>query len=77
MFDYKKHYVFSLDKFILDRAFNGAYGDDVKRECELWAKEIDGKPVIYVSERVGVCGMFVVHPDWCIEVDPYTMKEVE
>ena len=68
MFDYKKHYVFSVDRFIIDRKLKGK---DYNKDCELWAYKTDGKYVKYVSANVGICNGYVVHPDWCIEVDPY------
>lgn len=74
MFDYKKHYVFSVDKYIIDMIKIGVFVEDVKESYILWAKDIDGKPVIYVSDNIGVCDVYVVDPDWCIEADPYTIK---
>ena len=77
MFDYKKHYKFSVHKYIMDMIESGILAEEVKQSCILWANDIDEQPVLYVNDEVGVCGMYVVHPDWCVEIDPYTMKEVE
>lgn len=73
MFDYKKYYVFNVDKFIIDMAKLGKYGEDIKVDCELWANEIDGHIVRYIDEHKGYCDGYLVDFDWCEEIDPYGM----
>lgn len=73
MFDYKKRYVFSLEKFIADEVNSGRDINDIGNASDLWAYEIDGYIVRYIIEDVGYCDGYYVHPDWCIEVDPYDM----
>ena len=73
MFDYKKYYVFSVDKFIADVEKLGHSEEDIRIACKLWANEIDGKRVMYIDEKTGVCDGCVLHPDWCEEIDPYDM----
>ena len=53
MFDYKKYYKFSLDKFIEDMVKIGKSDEDIKSCYELWADEIDGSIVRYVNEKEG------------------------
>ena len=71
MFDYKKYYKFSLDKFIEDMVKIGESDEDIKLCYELWAGKIDGSIVGYVNENSGYCDGYLVDFDWCIEVDPY------
>ena len=73
MFDYKKNYVFSVDKFIVDAKKIGTFEKDIKIACELWANEIDGHIVRYVDERKGCCDGCLVVFDWCEEIDTYDM----
>ena len=73
MFDYKKYYKFSLNKFVEDMVKIGKSDEDIKLCCELWAGEIDGSIVGYVNENSGYCDGYLVDFDWCIEVDPYDM----
>lgn len=73
MFDYKKYYKFSLDKFIADMVKIGKSDEDIKLCCELWAAKIDGSIVGYVNENNGYCDGYLVDFDWCEEVDPYDM----
>ena len=73
MFDYKKYYVFSLDKFIEDMVKIGKSDEDIKSCYELWAGEIDGSIVRYVNEKCGYCDGYLVDFDWCEEIDPYDM----
>ncbi|MGM9544199.1 MAG: hypothetical protein ACI3T9_04385 [Romboutsia timonensis] len=69
MFDYKKHYVFKKDLFLADREVNGIEDTTVQ-----WITEADGEYVKLINEGVGICGAgYLVHPDWCTEVDPYTI----
>lgn len=71
MFDYKKYYVFSVDKFIVDVEKLGKSEEDIRIACELWANEIDGHIVRYVNEDSGYCDGYLVDFDWCEEIDPY------
>ena len=71
MFDYKKYYKFSLNKFVEDMVKIGKSDEDIKLCCELWADRIDGSIVGYVNENSGYCDGYLVDFDWCIEVDPY------
>lgn len=71
MFDYKKYYKFSLDKFIADMVKIGKSDEDIKLCCELWAGKIDGSIVRYVNEDSGYCDGYLVDFDWCEEIDPY------
>ena len=73
MFDYKKYYVFSVDKFIADVEKLGHSEEDIRIACELWANEIDGSIVRYVDEHNGYCDGYLVDFDWCEEIDPYDM----
>ena len=71
MFDYKKYYKFSLNKFVEDMVRIGKSDVDIKLCCELWASKIDGSIVRYVNENSGYCDGYLVDFDWCIEVDTY------
>ena len=71
MFDYKKHYEFSLNKFVEDMVKIGKSDEDIKLCYELWAGRIDGSIVGYVNENSGYCDGYLDDFDWCIEVDPY------
>ena len=71
MFDYKKHYVFSLDKYIVDMVKRGRTDEHIKLCYELWADKIDGSIVRYFNERKGYCDGYLVDFDWCEEIDPY------
>ena len=71
MFDYKKHYVFSLNKLVEDMVKRGKSDEDIKSCYELWADKIDGSIVRYVNENSGYCDGYLVDFDWCIEVDTY------
>ena len=71
MFDYKKYYKFSLNKFVEDMVRIGKSDEDIKLCYELWAGKIDGSMVGYVNEDSGYCDGYLVDFDWCIEVDLY------
>ena len=71
MFDYKKYYKFSLNKFVEVMVKIGKSDEDIKLCCELWAGKIDGSIVGYVNENSGYCDGYLVDFDWCIEVDTY------
>ena len=73
MFDYKKHYKFSLNKFIADMVKIGKSDEDIKLCYELWADKIDGSIVRYFNERKGYCDGYLVDFDWCEEIAPYDM----
>ena len=71
MFDYKKYYKFSLNKFVEDMVKIGKSDEDIKSCYELSASKIDGSIVRYVNENSGYCDGYLVDFDWCIEVDTY------
>ena len=71
MFDYKKYYKFSLNKFVEDMVRIGKSDEDIKLCYELWASKIDGNIVRYVNENSGYRDGYLVDFDWCIEVDTY------
>ena len=71
MFDYKKHYKFSLNKFVEDMVRIGKSDEDIKSCHELWAGKIDGSIVRYINEDNGYCDGYLVDFDWCEEIDPY------
>ena len=73
MFDYKKYYKFSLNKFVEDMVRMGKSDEHIKFCCNLWAKEIDGIIVKYLDKKTGCCDGCLVHPAWCEEIDPYDM----
>ena len=73
MFDYKKHYKFSLNKFVEDMVKRDESDEEIKSCYELWANKIDGSIVRYFNERKGYCDGYLVDFDWCEEVDPYDM----
>lgn len=73
MFDYKKHYVFSTHKYIIDMIKTGVFIEDVRESCILWANKIDGHIVRYVDEHNGYCDGYLVNFDWCKEVGTYDM----
>lgn len=73
MFDYKKYYVFSVEKFIVDAEKLGKSEEDIRIACKLWANEIDKHIVRYINEREGYCDGYLVDFDWCEEIDSYDM----
>ena len=73
MFDYKKYYKFSVDKFIEDMVKSGESDECIKLCYKLWAYEIDGEYVKYIDEKTGYCDGCFVDFDWCEEIDPYDM----
>ena len=73
MFDSKKHYVFSLDRYIVDMVKRGRTDEHIILCYELWADKIDRSIVKYFNERVGYCDGYLVSFDWCEEIDPYDM----
>lgn len=73
MFDYKKYYKFSVDKYIVNMTELGKSKEIIEIGCESWANKIDGSMVEYFSERTGYCSGYLVHFDWCEEIDPYDM----
>ena len=73
MFDYKKHYKFSVDRYIVDMVKRGKSDEDIKLSYELWADQIDGHIVRYIDEHKGYCDGYLVDFDWCEEIDPYDM----
>lgn len=73
MFDYKKYYKFSVDKYIVDMVKTGRTNEHIKLCYELWANKIDGSIVKYFSEKIGYCDGYLVYFDWCEEIDPYDM----
>ena len=73
MFDYKKYYVFSIDRYIADRFNDDKPSLEILHACQTWAYKIDGKYVEYFNKNVGLCNGYYVYFDWCIEVDPYDM----
>ena len=73
MFDYKKYYKFSLNKFVEDMVKIGKSDEHIKLCYELWADKIDGSIVRYFNERKGYCDGYLVDFDWCEEIAPYDM----
>ena len=73
MFDYKKYYKFSLNKFVEDMVKIGKSDEYIKLCYELWADKIDGSIVRYFNERKGYCDGYLVDFDWCEEIDAYDM----
>ena len=71
MFDYKKYYVFSLNKLVEDMVKRGESDECIRLCYELWADKIDGSIVKYFNESVGCCDGYLVSFSWCKEIDTY------